>query len=459
MPLRLALLFLSATTAWGEISIANFSNGEELRYPAPLIRGISSDRSAATVKITNLSAPKRPPISGVAQSGHFVGLTHLAKGENKLRIECGDQTSTLTLSYKPQTNTHIVRSIYAVDNSGETKYQTPLENDPQNYREKFGTAMLLLQSLTAEWMHEAGFGRRTFNLELDADQNVVVHVLKDSKPKEHYFAMDDQKWWREMAGLAERSGFPTAKAKNIIVAGYTYFDPEKKKVFAHTALGGGGLGLFGSGGMFTWPNDLGDSFRAFSDSTPVDPAKVHNDSAGRSTHWGMAATTIGAVCHELGHTFGLPHTTDGRGIMARGFDHLNRMFTFRDAPSARRGRFLGSWKNAQPYWAPNSAAFLRYSRYFTLDDIDYSQDAPPKISAHATGDGRLRITADHGIRFVGISGAGDSIRDFDAFHEFPVQKEHVYNTADLKKRAKQDNFAIRIIDSRGNFRKLDSKNF
>ncbi len=258
------------------------------------------------------------------------------KAKTNSRLECGTEKLVITLNYKPQTNRHLVRSIYAVDSSGDTNYQSPLADDPQNYQEKFGTAMLLLQSLTAEWMHDQGFGRLTFNLELDEDQKVIVHTFKDASPKEKYFGMDDLKWWREMYGLVEDGGFPTREAKNVVVAGYTYFDPEKKQVFAHTALGGGGLGLFGSGGMFTWPNSLEDSFRAFSDTTAVDPNIVHNDSAGRDNHWGMAATTIGAVCHELGHTFGLPHTNNNRGIMSRGFDHLNRMFAFADAPSARQ---------------------------------------------------------------------------------------------------------------------------
>jgi hypothetical protein len=320
----LLLLFLVAGALGAEVVVGNFSEGEEIRYPVPLLRGTCADMEATVVRVTNLSAKERPVITGVAQGGRFVGLAHLVEGKNELRIECGKESGVLVLNYQPQTNRHVVRAIYAVDNTGDTRYQSPLKNDPQNYAAKFGTSMLLLQSLTAEWMHEQGFGRRTFRLELDEAQMVKVHLLKDEKPREYYFGMDDQKWWREMYGVAERSGFPTGEAKNVVVAGYTYFDPEKKKVFAHTALGGGGLGLFGSGGMFTWPNSLEDTFRAFSDSTPVDPGIVHNDSAGRSNHWGMAATTIGAVCHELGHTFGLPHTTDGRGIMARGFDHLNR---------------------------------------------------------------------------------------------------------------------------------------
>ena len=461
-----AIIFIAilATAEPGrsEVSVTNFKPGEEIRYPAPLIRGSCSENEATAVKITNLSARDRPAITGVAKDGSFIGLTHLAEGENKLQIECGQEKSTFTLIYKPQTNRHIVRSIYVIDNKGDTNYQTPLEDDPQNYKEKFGTAMLLLQSLTAEWMNDQGFGRRTFNLELDGEQKVIVRTYEDERPKEHYFGMNDQKWWREIYGLLERAGYTTREAKNVAVTGYTYFDPEKKKVFAHTALGGGGLGLFGSGGMFTWPNSLEDTFRAFSDSTPVDPNIVHNDSAGRTNHWGMAATTIGAVCHELGHTFGLPHVTDRRGIMARGFDHLNRMFAFEDAPSSRRHRVLGPWKNALPYWAPHSGSFLRYSRYFTLDDVDYSKDERPGLSVKQNPDSpdKITVSAHHGVRFVGISGKGDSTKSHDAFHkDSDVRTEIEYSLKELAERAGQNEFVLRIMDSRGNYRRFASKDF
>ena len=458
-PLIFLITAVLAPSLHADVSVTNLTSGETIRYPAPLLRGNCPDKAATSVKITNLTAKDRPPITRVASDGHFIGLAHLTEGENKIELECGTEKSTLTLNYKPQTNRHLVRSIYAVDSSGDTNYQSPLADDPQNYREKFGTAMLLLQSLTAEWMHDQGFGRLTFNLELDEDQKVIVHTFKDTNPKDKYFGMDDLKWWREMYGLMENGGFPTREAKNVVVAGYTYFDPEKKQVFAHTALGGGGLGLFGSGGMFTWPNSLGDSFRAFSDTTPVNPNLVHNDSAGRDNQWGMAATTIGAVCHELGHTFGLPHTNDNRGIMSRGFDHLNRMFGFADAPSAHRQRVLGPWTNGLPYWSPESASFLRYSRYFALDDIDYSQDGDPGLEVVQSEEdsSKLTVRARHGVRVVAIAGGGDSVTAHDTYSEAAEPRILVeYSVPDLEKRAGQGEFSIRVMDGRGNYRKFSS---
>lgn len=45
----------------------------------------------------------------------------------------------------------------------------------------------------------------------------------------------------------------------------------------------------------------------------------------RGTFGGCFATTLGALIHELGHSLDLGHTENG--IMARGFDDMDRFFT------------------------------------------------------------------------------------------------------------------------------------
>ena len=48
---------------------------------------------------------------------------------------------------------------------------------------------------------------------------------------------------------------------------------------------------------------------------------------------GLASSTLGAVMHELLHTFGLPHVPDRLDVMSRGFDYLNRRYTFLESNS------------------------------------------------------------------------------------------------------------------------------
>lgn len=52
----------------------------------------------------------------------------------------------------------------------------------------------------------------------------------------------------------------------------------------------------------------------------------------RGTYWANYATGLGASIHELGHCFDLAHTP--KGIMARGFDDMNCVFTMWRQPTS-----------------------------------------------------------------------------------------------------------------------------
>ena len=52
----------------------------------------------------------------------------------------------------------------------------------------------------------------------------------------------------------------------------------------------------------------------------------------RGTYWANYATGLGASMHELGHCFDLAHTP--KGIMGRGFDDMNCVWTMWRKPSS-----------------------------------------------------------------------------------------------------------------------------
>ena len=430
------------------LSVQNYPEGTILRYPVPLLMGDLADRGQTELVVVNKSSdrPTRE-LKGQVLNGRFKALTELVPGRNDLVLRAGDDELPFMLHYKPQTTPYVVRMIYLTDDSGDTTYQTQLDDDPQDYATKLDTAMKLMQTFIAERMHALGFGRTTFNLEYDAEGKVRVHTVKADHPAEHYDAMGSEAWFKHLHGWLGKE-FSTETGMNVVIPAFTRFDPETRKVRGHTALGGGGLALFGSGGLFTWPSSLADVGRTFQDPRPTDVDRVQDDSNGRQTIWGTASTGIGATLHELGHAFGLFHCKDRWGIMTRGFDHFGRTFTFVDPPSGWNAATLEFSEGQVARLAPMSGAGLKALRWFAMDARDWAESGGPRVSNDAQS-GELVIESDHGIRFVGFDRPPDTVT-FTPFLNTPDPPRRAgFRWDQLRQIIGSGKMRLRVIDEQG----------
>ncbi len=383
------------------IRVTNFSPGETIRFPVVLIRGELSDAKLEAVTVRNSSSKRAVrKWTALASEGKFKALAELVPGVNKLAISAGGKKVTLALNYKLQSNPYVVRVHYFVDKSGDTRFQTPLKNDPQNWRGKLDTAMKLMQTFTAERLGDLGLGRRTFNLELDDRGRVKVHILKGRRDAEYYQKLTGGQLYGEAAGEIRRQ-FPHKRAKNLVIPAFTRFNPKTGKVGAHTALGGGNLALFGGGDLFSWPDSIVGVQAAFMNATRVDPSKIFSDSVGRHTFWANASTTMGAALHEIGHTFGLPHSHDRHDIMTRGHDRLNRFFTLVEPPHARRKETLVFKDSEVARWSPVSGGALAAHRFFALDARAW-KDAGKIVARVDKASGLVVIESPYGLRYIGL---------------------------------------------------------
>jgi hypothetical protein len=399
--------------------VVNFKDREVVRHPVVLVRG-TVEEGATTVATRTRHRGVPAPVAGrgVVRNGAFKALVELGPGENVIEFTSDRSASPrrLVLMYQPQTNLHYVRLIWLADADGQADFAVPDENVPQTAEARLRTAGLLLQCFTAERMHELGYGRRTFRLETDSRGQVVVHTLRAPKPAAHYHAIaNDLDFWGEINQFLDfRHRDPMAK--NMVLASFTRKDPATGKMLAHTALGGGALGLFGSASFFSWPESVGQAQDAFLDERAYDTTRVHDDSVDRGVRWALASTTMGATLHEMGHTFGLPHCLDSRCIMTRGFDHLNRFFTLHDPP--HRGRGVREFKpDEEAYFAPVSASFLRWSPWFRLDRTRDSGGDGPTLEINPRKQ-QVEVTGRAKLQWLGFWEKGD-IRAFRELKDAP----------------------------------------
>ncbi|MBM3500280.1 MAG: hypothetical protein FJX74_16610, partial [Armatimonadetes bacterium] len=434
----------SAVSADG-LRVTNLAADETLRYPLALLIGEADAPDGATLTVARRADGAEPrSFTTTVLGGRFKALVELVPGENRLALSAGEAQAGLGLRYTPQTNPYYVRCIYYTDASGNTEYQTEIEGDAQDYAGKLDASMKLLQTFTAETLNDQGYGRKTFNLELDEAGRVRVHVVRGEHSVEYYHARDGGQLYGEIHGHLART-MPDPFAKNVVLMAFTRWDAAGKKALAHTALGGGDMGLFGRGDLFTWPSSVEAIQPAFSDETRVDAARSFDDSAGRSTYWGLAATTLGATIHETGHAFGLPHSPDPFCIMSRGFDHLNRRFTLVEPPSARR---------AEPYPFPGAetarfsvAGRLAWHRWFQLEGREYRDGPAAEVQTDPEA-GTLVLTSPYGLRVVGING-DDHSREDDVFNGEPPRRLE-YRIADLQRRGGGKGVYLALIDAEGN---------
>ncbi|XP_015118408.1 putative zinc metalloproteinase YIL108W [Diachasma alloeum] len=316
------------------IVISNFSDNETVTYSLVLLRG----KAPLLCSYINIRSRKNTVAEWPIVAGEFRILVDLSRGENKLELEAGGIKRRLTLIHEPRTTRLRVTPVYVICAGHDGYFQGPKTEDrsPESAATRIGLGARLLQCLTAEKMREAGHGRKTFQLERDLDgpECLVMHsMLHVDKAR----AMNQRELW-EFVGRELMTGPLASRDRKYLsflsctrYRGYSSGSPRipthestLARTQGHAALGGGGLALFGSACLHTWPTCLPQVLKKFLDTTIVDTDQLMDDSNYRGTHGGCLATTLGSVLHELGHTFDLGHTREG--IMGRGFDYVDRVF-------------------------------------------------------------------------------------------------------------------------------------
>ncbi|OQR94540.1 hypothetical protein ACHHYP_01149 [Achlya hypogyna] len=316
-----------------EIKVVNVAEGEVVAFPLLLLEcQFDCPWDLPENVLAEVQMGETATYWPVAQSGRFKALVHLPSvGAHDIVLNVAECYQFLSVTYAPRETNHKVRVYYQKCAGADGSFDAPAgaDNTEAAAVSKLKFNALLLQTAMAELLRAHGFPRETFTLELDDDGQPIVHVVETRFTNEEAWAANDQALYALVAKDIEALGYDQSTEgvqwKHAVLLSCSGLDPATHKSRGHLALGGGKFAQFGAGGLHSWASHVGELSSRLLDATPVDTTRCFDDSCGRGTHWANYATGLGAFFHELGHTLGLGHAT--HGIMARGFDDMNRLFS------------------------------------------------------------------------------------------------------------------------------------
>ena len=316
---------VAAAGGSADILVENLVDSERVGYQLLLIRG-AVGRETDSLEVSAGADRRTWPVVDRC----FKALVMLKRGRNEIHLAApGHRTRPLIVNYDPIKSSRFVRMVYVIAADSDGRFQTPPgePDDIESARKRIAFTGLLMQTATAEVMNDAGYGRKTFRLYRNGAGDVETVAYRSKLKMAQAQKMTGLQLWQK---LYRDLGASNGKRRNVAVMQMTRYNPQDGMAYAHTALGAGGLALFGSGGLHTWAQGLDELVECFSDQRRVTDFSLFDDSAYRRTFWANYTTGIGVCMHELGHTFGLNHSGDREGIMERGFDRINRLFVMSD---------------------------------------------------------------------------------------------------------------------------------
>lgn len=431
----------------GDLTLENIKPGELVRYPVVILKGRTAEAGVRA------GLDGGPLVTFPGFNHQYVAIVELKPGINFVTVKAGDDSIRQRIDYRPMRTPYQAKAVWVTANDEPETTNLPGNPVRPDFRQRMDVALKLMQSFTAEAMHDAGYDRKTFPLELDRSGKVVVHIVRSPKTGKELRSMEAGASWSALYDQLGRE-LPGSTNHWFALLGFTGY--ENGHATGYYALGGGQLAAFGAGSVGYWPRSITEVAKVFANRKEIDVANDFDDSAYRKTVWANASTCIGAWLHEAGHTFGLPHSPDGRSIMSRGFDFFNRAFMSYEPPSARLAGEHAVSEDMRPKWDPFFAAVLNWNPFFQADGNkgrEFPANDPPKISLDAANDAIL-VSARYPLRVVGAE-RDDTPAEFHTLKGGDTSLR--LKLSDIKAKMNGKPFRVSAVDSMGQKTTIESQ--
>ncbi|KAK5645282.1 hypothetical protein RI129_006582 [Pyrocoelia pectoralis] len=301
-------------------------------YSAIICSGHIQNPQSCTSHISVTSAcDAQKSIEINTNENFFKCILELEIGTNVLIFQYCSSSINVTIDYKPRETSFTVVPLYIICEGHDGRFQAPSTepNLPKNACKRITTACKLLQSVFGHKFGKVGLEKRSFVL----DSECLIWYSKLNVEKA--LNMTQTELWYHFAREIMSSNIASSNKKYLaflsctVYHGDEYYDGISYKdmlnlMRGYVAYGGDGLALLSTGCLYTWPETLNDMYSRFGNCTLVNKAKFMDDSNSRGTWGGCFITSLGAVLHELCHTFDLGHSD--AGIMGPNFGHLDDIF-------------------------------------------------------------------------------------------------------------------------------------
>ncbi|KAL1925804.1 uncharacterized protein VTP21DRAFT_687 [Calcarisporiella thermophila] len=358
-------------------AVVNVSNGEWVYQRVLLIYGRAGPPNTPFEHSITIECDFFPPQTWPLKDSHFKALVPLQPGMNTLRLvhdphqqpgvhASSNSPTAMTTSwqvcYVPPLQNPPLHLAILVAKDSKCVFDVPPQKEGQGTlevaMEKFRMMGYMWQAFTAEQMRRHRLSTTTFRLAeswlpdtiSSQDSGTLrstaqIHIVRSQHTLAEILDPDiaQQRPGGPVPGkkdlfaifLDALRDYGTPFDKECYVAGLildTHWDAQMKLVRGHAALGGGAghikLGIFGSHLMHAFPRNLEEIVPCFMDDTVTDTRHVANDVGESGTWWKCINIGSGAMLHEVGHCLTCPHSASG--IMARGFNNLNRTFMVKE---------------------------------------------------------------------------------------------------------------------------------